>query len=44
MRKIIIVGPPNVGKSSLFNRLSSRYAIVSNYPGTTVEIFKAEIK
>ena len=41
--KIAIVGPPNVGKSSIFNNLSGRYATVSNYPGTTVELFKANI-
>lgn len=40
-RKIILVGNPNVGKSALFYRLSGRYANVSNYPGTTIEIFSA---
>jgi ferrous iron transport protein B len=43
LAKIAIVGAPNVGKSSLFNNLSGRYATVSNYPGTTVELFKANI-
>lgn len=42
-KKIAIVGSPNVGKSSIFNNLSGRYATVSNYPGTTVELFKAKI-
>ncbi len=32
------MGPPNVGKSLLFNRLTGAYATVSNYPGTTVEV------
>lgn len=41
LAKIAIVGQPNVGKSSIFNNLSGRYATVSNYPGTTVELFKA---
>ncbi len=36
--RIIVVGNPNVGKSVLFGRLTGRYVIVSNYPGTTVEI------
>ncbi|MCS7061194.1 MAG: ferrous iron transport protein B [Anaerolineae bacterium] len=35
---IALVGHPNVGKSVLFQRLTGRYANVSNYPGTTVEI------
>lgn len=36
--KIALVGHPNVGKSALFNRLTGRSAVVSNYPGTTVEV------
>jgi ferrous iron transport protein B len=43
-KQIAIIGAPNVGKSSIFNNLSTRYATVSNYPGTTVELFKAKIK
>jgi ferrous iron transport protein B len=38
VRRILIVGSPNVGKSALFGRLTGCYATVSNYPGTTVEI------
>lgn len=37
-RKIALVGNPNVGKSVLFGRLTGTYVIVSNYPGTTVEV------
>ena len=37
-RKIAIVGSPNVGKSVVFNRLTGSRVIVSNYPGTTVEV------
>jgi len=44
LKKVIIVGAPNVGKSSIFNNLSGRYATVSNYPGTTVELFKAQVQ
>ena len=43
-KKIAIIGAPNVGKSSIFNNLSGRYATVSNYPGTTVEVFRSRIK
>lgn len=35
---IALVGNPNVGKSMLFHRLTGKFVIVSNYPGTTVEI------
>ena len=38
LKKIAIVGSPNVGKSLLFNRLTGAYVTVSNYPGTTVEV------
>jgi len=42
MKKIAIVGSPNVGKSVLFNNLTGRYATVSNYPGTTVEVSRGK--
>jgi ferrous iron transport protein B len=35
---VVLVGNPNVGKSVIFGALTGRYATVSNYPGTTVEI------
>lgn len=34
----LLIGNPNVGKSVLFGHLTGRYATVSNYPGTTVEV------
>jgi ferrous iron transport protein B len=36
--RIALVGNPNVGKSVLFGRLTGQYAVVSNYPGTTVDV------
>ncbi|WP_233564762.1 FeoB small GTPase domain-containing protein [Methanohalophilus sp. RSK] len=44
LEKIVLVGNPNVGKSVLFNHFSNSYTIVSNYPGTTVEISKGDGK
>ncbi len=38
VEKLILVGNANVGKSVIFNRLTGSYAVVSNYPGTTVDI------
>ncbi len=37
MRKILLMGNPNVGKSVIFSRLTGVDVIASNYPGTTVE-------
>jgi len=42
--KILLMGNPNVGKSVVFNRLTGANVIVSNYPGTTVEFTKGNIK
>lgn len=44
LRKIAIVGSPNVGKSVMFNNLTGEYATVSNYPGTTVEVSRGRGK
>jgi len=38
VKKIVIIGNPNVGKSVLFNNLTNSYVTVSNYPGTSVEV------
>jgi ferrous iron transport protein B len=35
---IALIGHPNVGKSVIFQRLTGQHVIVSNYPGTTVEV------
>src|SRR6185436_1919217 len=42
--RIVLVGNPNVGKSVIFGYLTGRYTIVSNYPGTTVEVARGEMR
>jgi ferrous iron transport protein B len=37
IRTVALIGPPNSGKSTLFNRLTSLRQKVGNYPGVTVE-------
>jgi ferrous iron transport protein B len=37
---IALIGHPNVGKSALFQWLTGRYAAISNYPGTTIELLQ----
>jgi ferrous iron transport protein B len=44
LRKIAIVGNPNVGKSVIFNNLTGSYTVVSNYPGTSVEVSRGFAK
>jgi tRNA modification GTPase len=42
--KVVVVGPPNAGKSSLVNRLALRQvALVSPEPGTTRDVLEARI-
>jgi ferrous iron transport protein B len=41
---VVLVGPPNVGKSALFGGLTKTYVTVSNYPGTTVEITRGRAR
>jgi len=36
IRRILLMGSPNVGKSVIFSRLTGVHVIASNYPGTTV--------
>lgn len=36
MKKILLMGNPNVGKSTFFSRLTGVHVVTANYPGTTV--------
>jgi ferrous iron transport protein B len=44
VRKILLIGNPNVGKSVIFSRLTGVNVIASNYPGTTVEFTRGRMK
>ena len=44
LKKVGIVGSPNVGKSVVFNSLTGAYVTVSNYPGTTVNVSRGKAK
>jgi len=40
---IVMIGNPNVGKSSVLNRISGSKIFVSNYSGTSIELTEAKI-
>jgi ferrous iron transport protein B len=44
LRTVALVGPPNSGKSTLFNRLTAMRQKVANYPGVTVEHHSGRMK
>lgn len=44
LKKVGIVGSPNVGKSVIFNNLTGAYVTVSNYPGTTVSVSRGKAR
>jgi len=43
VRKIVLVGNPNVGKSVIFSTLTGSRVMISNYAGTTVEYTRGEL-
>jgi len=44
IKKIVLIGNPNVGKSVVFSRLTGVNVIASNYPGTTVDFSKGKMR
>lgn len=42
LKKVLLIGAPNVGKSAIFNYITASYVTVSNYPGTTVDVSRSE--
>jgi ferrous iron transport protein B len=40
---VLLIGRPNSGKSSLFNRITGGDAHVGNFPGITVDILEADV-
>ncbi|QWT46347.1 ferrous iron transport protein B [Azospira inquinata] len=43
MKRIVLLGMPNTGKSTYFNRLTGASARVGNWPGVTVDLLSAKI-
>lgn len=43
MKRIALVGMPNTGKSTFFNRLTGANSRVGNWPGVTVDLLAAKI-
>jgi len=42
-RRIAFIGPPNVGKSSLFSRLTGVFTPIGNWSGLTVDVKQAKV-
>ena len=43
MKRLAIVGMPNTGKSTFFNRLTGSSSRVGNWPGVTVDLLSARV-
>lgn len=43
-KQIVLVGQPNCGKSTLFNKVAGYRSISSNFPGATVSLTKSHIE
>jgi len=43
MKQIAVLGMPNTGKSTFFNRITGANASIGNWPGITVELMTAKV-
>jgi ferrous iron transport protein B len=43
VKKVVLAGNPNVGKSLFFNAYTGMYVNVSNFPGTTIDVPKGQM-
>jgi ferrous iron transport protein B len=43
MKRVVLVGMPNTGKSTFFNRVTGASARVGNWPGITVDLLAAKL-
>lgn len=43
MSTLAVLGMPNTGKSTLFNRLTGHHAHIGNWPGLTVDLMQADL-
>ncbi|MBD2328672.1 ferrous iron transport protein B [Alkalinema sp. FACHB-956] len=44
MKRIAVLGMPNTGKSTFFNRFTGSHAHIGNWPGITVDLMLATVK
>ena len=42
-KRIVLLGMPNTGKSTFFNRITGSAASVGNWPGMTVDLLQAQV-
>jgi ferrous iron transport protein B len=44
LKRIALLGMPNTGKSTFFNRFTGAHASIGNWPGITVDLMVAKVK
>jgi ferrous iron transport protein B len=44
MKRVVVLGMPNTGKSTFFNRLTGSQAHIGNWPGITVDLMLGKVK